>query len=54
MSINFPELARQAAADGMITADEVLALRRAAWPDGVIGTEEADGDPRDRTSAGIG
>jgi len=42
MSINFPELARQAAADGMITADEVLALRRAAWPDGVISTEEAD------------
>lgn len=42
MTINFPELARQAAADGMITADEVLALRRAAWPDGVINTEEAD------------
>ena len=42
MTINFPELARQAAADGMITADEVLALRRAAWPDGVISTEEAD------------
>ncbi len=42
MTMNFPELARQAAADGAITADEVLALRRAAWPDGVIDAEEAE------------
>lgn len=42
MTMNFPELARQAAADGMITADEVLALRRAAWPDGVIDAAEAE------------
>jgi len=42
MTMNFPELAKQAAADGMITADEVLALRRVAWPDGVIDTAEAE------------
>ncbi|WP_421836378.1 hypothetical protein [Novosphingobium sp.] len=42
MTINFPELARQAAADGVITADEVLALRRAAWPDGRIDQTEAE------------
>lgn len=42
MTINFPELARQAAADGVITADEVLALRRSAWPDGRIDQTEAE------------
>lgn len=42
MTINFPELARQAAADGVITADEVLALRRSAWPDGRIDQIEAE------------
>lgn len=42
MTINFPELARQAAADGVITADEVLALRRTAWPDGRIDQVEAE------------
>ncbi len=42
MTINFPELARQAAADGAITAEEVLALRRAAWPDGSIDQTEAE------------
>ncbi len=42
MTINFPELARQAAADGAIAADEVLALRRAAWPDGRIDQTEAE------------
>lgn len=42
MTMNFPELARQVAADGQITANEVLALRRAAWPDGAISTEEAE------------
>ena len=42
MTMNFPELAKQAAADGTITADEVLALRRVAWPDGVIDGDEAE------------
>lgn len=42
MTMNFPDLAKQAAADGMITADEVLALRRVAWPDGVIDADEAE------------
>jgi hypothetical protein len=41
MTMNFPELAQQAAADGHIPADEVLALRRVAWPDGVINADEA-------------
>jgi hypothetical protein len=42
MTINFPELARQAAADGAITPEEVLALRRSAWPDGRIDETEAE------------
>jgi len=42
MTMNFPELAKQAVADGTITADEVLALRRVAWPDGVIDADEAE------------
>ncbi|WP_421851008.1 hypothetical protein [Novosphingobium sp.] len=42
MTINFPELARQAAADGAISVDEVLAMRRTAWPDGRIDQTEAE------------
>lgn len=42
MSIHFREIAEQAAADGTISAAEVLTLRRVAWPDGVIGPEEAE------------
>lgn len=42
MMINFPELARQAAADGAITPEEVLTLRRSAWPDGRIDQTEAE------------
>ena len=42
MTINFPELARQAAADGAITPEEVLGLRRVAWPDGRIDQTEAE------------
>ena len=42
MTINFPELARQAAADGAISADDVLVLRRTAWPDGRIDQTEAE------------
>ncbi|WP_226015929.1 hypothetical protein [Novosphingobium sp. FKTRR1] len=42
MSLHFRALADQAVADGTITPDEVLALRREAWPDGVIDPGEAD------------
>jgi hypothetical protein len=41
MTIQYRELAAQAAADGTISAGEILALRRAGWADGVIGQEEA-------------
>jgi len=40
--MQFRALADQAAADGAITADEILSLRRAAWPDGRIAPEEAE------------
>jgi len=42
MSMHFREIAQQAAADGVITADEILALRRAGWSDGKIQPEEAE------------
>lgn len=42
MTLHFRALAAQTAADGAITADEILALRRAAWPDGRISPEEAE------------
>jgi hypothetical protein len=42
MSMHFSEIARQAAADGLITPDEILALRRDGWGDGKIAPEEAD------------
>ncbi len=42
MSIHFAEIARQAAADGAITPEEILALRRDGWGDGRILPEEAD------------
>lgn len=42
MSIHFAEIARQAAADGAITPDEILALRRDGWGDGRITPDEAD------------
>ena len=42
MSMHFRAIAQQAAANGEIDAEEVLQLRRAAWPDGVIDPEEAD------------
>ena len=42
MSIHFAEIARQAAADGAITPEEILALRRDGWGDGRIAPEEAD------------
>jgi len=42
MSIHFRDLAEQAVADGAISADEILALRRDGWADGRIGAEEAE------------
>ena len=42
MTFQFRTLADQAQADGLITADEVLALRRSGWGDGVIDESEAD------------
>lgn len=42
MSMHFSEIARQAAADGLITPDEILALRRDGWGDGKIQADEAD------------
>jgi len=42
MSMHFSAIARQAAADGVITPDEILALRREGWGGGAITPEEAD------------
>lgn len=42
MGMQFRDLAAQAAADGTITADEVMAMRRVAWPDGAIDSIEAE------------
>lgn len=42
MSIHFRQLAERVVADGAITADEILTLRRTVWPDGRICAEEAE------------
>jgi len=42
MSMHFRQIAEQAAADRAITADEILALRRAGWCDGKIQPDEAE------------
>ncbi|BDI59857.1 hypothetical protein [Qipengyuania nanhaisediminis] len=42
MTTQFTEIAQRAAADGDVTADEVLALRRQGWGDGIITREEAE------------
>ncbi len=42
MTMHFADIARQAAADRAITAEEILALRRAGWADGTMAPEEAD------------
>lgn len=42
MTTQFTDLAQRAAADGQVTADEVLALRREGWGDGIITREEAE------------
>jgi hypothetical protein len=42
MSVHFGELARKVGADGVISGEELLALRREAWPDGRISQTEAE------------
>ncbi|HEY6964264.1 MAG TPA: hypothetical protein VI407_03540, partial [Erythrobacter sp.] len=42
MTTQFIDLAQRAAADGHITADELLALRREGWGDGIITRAEAE------------
>lgn len=42
MSVHFSDIARQAAADGVITPQEILALRREGWGDGAITPGEAE------------
>jgi hypothetical protein len=42
MSMHFRDLADQAAQDGAIAPDEILALRRDGWSDGKMDPDEAD------------
>jgi hypothetical protein len=42
MTTQFIELARAAAADGQVTSDALLALRREGWGDGIICRDEAE------------
>lgn len=42
MTLHFRALAEQAAKDSAISVEEILELRRAAWPDGRIDPEEAE------------
>ncbi len=42
MSMHFGDIAAQAAADGVISAEEILALRSAGWADGKMEPEEAE------------
>lgn len=42
MSMYFRDLAAQAAADGTISSEEILILRRAGWSDGKIDADEAE------------
>ena len=42
MTTHFIEVAQRAAADGQIAADELLALRREGWGDGIITRAEAE------------
>jgi uncharacterized tellurite resistance protein B-like protein len=42
VTTQFLAVARAAAADGQITADELLALRREGWGDGIITSAEAE------------
>lgn len=40
--MHFAQIARQAAAGGAITAEEILALRRAGWADGAMAADEVE------------
>lgn len=42
MTTHFSDLAKAAAADGMVDPQEVLALRRQGWGDGIIARDEAE------------
>lgn len=42
MSLHFREIAADAARDGIINADEILALRQSCWADGKIDPDEAE------------
>lgn len=42
MSMHFREIAEQVAADGVISAEEILTLRAAGWADGKMDPEEAE------------
>lgn len=42
MSVHFGELAKKIGADGAVSGEELLALRREAWPDGRISQSEAE------------
>lgn len=42
MTMHFAQIAHQAAADRAITAEEILALRRAGWADGTMSPDEAE------------
>lgn len=42
MSMHFRDLSERAMADGVISADEILGLRREAWSDGAIELAEAE------------
>lgn len=42
MSMEFGNLAASAAADGMVSAEEILALRKLGWADGKMEPEEAE------------
>lgn len=42
MTTQFIDIAQRAAADGQVTAEELLALRREGWGDGIITREEAE------------
>ena len=42
MSMHFADIAQRAAADGTISADEILAMRQAGWADGRMTRDEAE------------
>lgn len=42
MSMHFANIAQQAAADGCISSDEILAMRQAGWADGKMTRDEAE------------